>query len=143
MYVICEPVAKAFGVPLHPSAGDGEGAYMKSTGESMKRQVVVVVGLISLQAVTVAQRDPSGNSVRVALVKMPYVGERNTAERSGGPDYLEQGGIQALLEGRGCRTRPTSTVALTADEQKAYGEWNRLGLANGDLATIVADAPTI
>jgi hypothetical protein len=36
MYVICEPVAKAFGVPLHPSAGkyDGEGAYMKSTGEN-------------------------------------------------------------------------------------------------------------
>jgi arginase len=106
----------------------------------VKRQVVVVVGLISLQAVTVAQRDRGGNSVRVALIKMPYVGERNTAERSGGPDYLEQGGIQALLEGRGCRTRPTSTVALTADEQKAYGEWNRLGLANGDLATIVADA---
>ena len=44
----------------------------------------------------------SGNSVKVALVKMPYIGERNAAERSGGPDYLEQGGIQKLLAGRGC-----------------------------------------
>ena len=80
----------------------------------------------------------SGNSVKVALVKMPYIGERNAAERSGGPDYLEQGGIQKLLDGRGCQTRPVSTVALNAEEQRAYGEWNRLGLANAELAKIIA-----
>jgi len=80
----------------------------------------------------------SGSRVRVALVKMPYVGERNTAERSGGPEYLEQGGLQGLLDGAGCQTKPPSTVALTADEQKAYGEWNRLSLANGALARLIA-----
>ena len=74
----------------------------------------------------------------VALIKMPYVGERNTAERSGGPDYLEQGGLEKLLQTRGCQTRPVSTVVLSPDEQKAYGEWNRLSLANGDLGKIVA-----
>ena len=83
----------------------------------------------------------SGNSVKVALVKMPYIGERNAAERSGGPDYLEQGGIQKLLAGRGCETRPVSTVALNAEEQRAYGEWNRLGLANAELAKIIAGMP--
>jgi len=79
-------------------------------------------------------------TLRVALIKMPYVGERNTAERSGGPDYLEQGGLQRLLEEHSCRLQPTATVGLSADEQKAYGEWNRLALANGNLATLVAGA---
>jgi arginase len=74
---------------------------------------------------------------RVALIKMPYVGERNVPELSGGPDYLEQGGIQKLLEERNSKTKPISNVALTADEEKAYGSWNRLALANGDLAKLV------
>ena len=91
--------------------------------------------LLSLAAAACAQDKP----VRVTLIKMPYVGERNTAERSGGPDYLEQGGIHKLLEGAGCPTQAASMVALTADEQKAYGEWNRLALANGNLARLVAE----
>lgn len=77
--------------------------------------------------------------LKVALVKMPYVGERNTAEKSGGPDYVESGGLQKQIEGLGCKTKPISTVALTAEEQNAYGEWNRFALANGDLAKIVAE----
>jgi arginase len=76
--------------------------------------------------------------MRVAVIKMPYVGERNVPELSGGPDYLEQGGIQKLLEERSCQTKAISTVVLTADEEKAYGSWNRLALANGDLAKVVA-----
>ena len=74
----------------------------------------------------------------VSLVKMPYRGERNLADLSDSPDYLEKGGLQSVLEKRGWRVEPISTVALAADEQKAYGEWNRLGLANGHLAQIVA-----
>jgi len=76
--------------------------------------------------------------LKVALVKMPYVGERNVPETAGGPDYVEAGGIQKQIDGLGCRTKPVSTVALTADEHKSYGEWNRYALANGDLAKIVA-----
>jgi arginase len=76
--------------------------------------------------------------MRVAVIKMPYVGERNVPELSGGPDYLEQGGIQKLLEERSCQSKAISTVVLTADEEKAYGSWNRLALANGDLAKVVA-----
>ncbi len=100
---------------------------------------LLLVLLIALPAVALAQ-GAKGNSVRVVLIKMPYVGERNTAERSGGPDYLEQGGIRSVLEERGCQTRPASTVVLSAGEQKAYGEWNRLSLANGELGKLVAGA---
>jgi arginase len=97
----------------------------------MKTSTAVLVGLVSLQGVFA--------QTRVALIKMPYVGERNVPELSGGPDYLEQGGIRKLLEERSCRTKPISTIALTADEEKAYGAWNRLALANGDLAKLVAE----
>jgi arginase len=101
---------------------------------------LLLVSLMSAQAVSFAQsHDGSRSPVRVALIKMPYVGERNVPELSGGPDYLEQGGIQKLLEERGSPTRPVSTVALTADEEKTYGTWNHLALANGDLAKLVAD----
>jgi arginase len=83
----------------------------------------------------------SGNSnpVRVALIKMPYVGERNVAELSGGPDYLEQGGIQKLLDEQHFQTKSVLRAILSADEEKAYGSWNRLALANGDLAKLVAE----
>jgi arginase len=90
----------------------------------------LLAGLVSLEG-AFAQ-------MRVAIIKMPYVGERNVPERSGGPDYLEQGGVQKLLEERSCQTKPVAVVALTADEEKAYGSWNRLALANGDLAKQVA-----
>jgi arginase len=76
--------------------------------------------------------------IPVSLIKMPYRGERNLPDLSDSPDYLEQGGIGQVLETRGCRLKPTSTVVLSPEEQKAYGEWNRLGLANGQLAKIVA-----
>lgn len=90
----------------------------------------LIAGIVGLQG-AFAQ-------ARVALIKMPYVGERNVPELSGGPDYLEQGGIQKVLEERSCQTKPVSTVALTTDEEKAYGAWNRLALSNGDLAKLVA-----
>jgi arginase len=98
--------------------------------------------LAGLSCAANALGQTSGNAahnVRVALVKMPYRGERNVPELSHGPDYLEAGGIQKLLEQRGYRTEAISTVALAPDEQKAYGEWNRLALANGDLGKLVAE----
>ncbi len=99
------------------------------------RHALVLLGLIGPAAVALAQEAAAGTSV--ALVKMPYRGERNLPDLSDGPDELERGGLHALLEGRGLRLKPTSTVALTPEEQRAYGEWNRLGLANGHLAQIV------
>src|SRR5438477_9110730 len=107
----------------------------------MKRcMTLLLAGLLLLTAVSFAQnRDGSANPVRVALVKMPYVGERNVPDTSRGPDYLEQGGIQKLLEAQGVQTQPVSTTALTADEEKAYGSWNKLALASGDLAKLISE----
>ena len=79
-------------------------------------------------------------TIRVAPVKMPYSGARNVPELSGGPDYLEDGGLLARLESLGTTLRPIPTVALDAEEEKEYGEWHRLGLANAHLGDYVAEA---
>jgi len=102
--------------------------------------MLLVVGLVPLLTFSFAQNTvKNGNPVLVALVKMPYVGERNVPELSGGPDYLEQGGLRKLLEDQGFQTKLASPVALSSDEEKAYGSWNRLALAEGQLAKVVAD----
>src|SRR2546428_4909545 len=107
----------------------------------MKRcMTLLTFSLLLLLALSFAQtKDSHGNPVRVALVKMPYVGERNVPDTSRGPDYLEQGGIQKLLEDQRVQTKPASTTALTTDEEKAYGSWNKLALASGDLAKLVSE----
>jgi len=106
----------------------------------MKRWIAVLASLALLPFTSFAQaRDSSPHSVRVALLSMPYVGERNVPELSGGPDYLEQGGLLKLLEDHGFSAKQVPTAKLTPEEDKAYGAWNRLALANGDLAKLVAD----
>jgi arginase len=93
----------------------------------------VAAATIAIPAARAADAGPT-----VSLVKMPYRGERNLPDLSDSPDYLEAGGLGKLVEQQGCRLRPVATVALSPEEKKAYGEWNRLGLANGQLARIVA-----
>ena len=75
---------------------------------------------------------------KVALVKMPYSGARNVPELSPGPDYLEQGGIVEFLQGMDVGVKPIQTIRLTREDEAEYGEWHRLGLANGHLADVVA-----
>jgi arginase len=54
------------------------------------------------------------------------------------PDYLESGDIGRRL-GRLCATvKRVDEVKLTSDQQREYGEWHRMGMANGHLAEIVA-----
>jgi arginase len=100
---------------------------------------LLLVTLMSAQGASAQGHKDDGTNVRVALVKMPYVGERNVPELSSGPDYLEQGGIQKLLEAQGVQTKLAAPVTLSAEEEKAYGSWNRLALAEGQLAKVVAD----
>jgi len=101
---------------------------------------LLLAGLMPIVAVSFAQtRSSNGDSVRVALIKMPYVGERNVPDTSRGPDYVEEGGIRKLLEVQGVQLKPALTVALTAEEEKTYGSWNHLALASGDMAKLVSE----
>jgi arginase len=98
-----------------------------------------LAALCATEAAAQKYLDAEGK-VRVALVKMPFSGERNVPEYSGGPDYLEQGGLLPLLESLGARLKPsTPTVKLSAEEEDDYGTWNRLALANRHLGNYVAE----
>jgi arginase len=101
--------------------------------------VLPLVVLLSALGTFAQSSGTAAHSVRVALVKMPYVGERNVPDTSRGPDYLEEGGIRKLLEQHGVQVRSTDTVALTAEEEKSYGSWNHLALASGDMSKVVSE----
>jgi arginase len=108
----------------------------------MKRLMTLlpkVLALILVLSAALRGQTGNGNPVRVALIKMPYVGERNVPDVSRGPEYLEQGGIEKVLEDHGVQAERVLTVALTPEEEKTYGSWNHLALASGDLAKIVSD----
>ncbi len=105
----------------------------------MKPHRLIVFIILLLPSLAFAQRYvDSDGKIRVALVNMPYHGGRNVAELSEGPAYLENGGIKEKLQQMGCLLKPTETARLTAEEEKDYGVWHRLGLANGHLAKMVA-----
>ena len=105
----------------------------------MRRTILIVLLCAALPFPLAAQRYASDDGeLRVALVKMPYSGARNVAELSGGPTYLETGGIQQTLSRGGVALKPIPTIALTAEEEPQYGERRRLGMANTHLADIVA-----
>ena len=98
--------------------------------------VVMVTGVWPALCALEALMNPQ-DRVTVAVVKMPYVGERNVPELSSAPDRLVAGGLVTSLEQLGARLKPVATVHLAKDEESAYGAWHRLALANGHLADMV------
>jgi arginase len=78
--------------------------------------------------------------VKVALVKNSYSGSREEAEHSPGPDALERGGLTEVLVKMSCDVAPPRDARLSAEQEKEYGAWNRMGLANGHLSRIVTDS---
>ena len=71
--------------------------------------------------------------LRVALAQQPFAPNGV----SQGPKRMATGGIQQYLAARGAAVR-VDEAALTAEEDKEYGGWKRLGYALGHFADIVA-----
>jgi arginase len=104
----------------------------------MKMILLFLAVAISSCAV-LAPAQATGKSIRVALVQNSYSGSREEAEISPGPDALGRGGLVEILAGKGCDMAPTRAVRLTPQEDKQYGAWNRMGLANRHLAGMVSE----
>ena len=71
--------------------------------------------------------------VRVALTMQPF----SPNGISKGPATMAAGGIQKILADLGADVR-VHEAKLTADEDREYGGWKRLGLALGHFADLVA-----
>lgn len=78
--------------------------------------------------------------VKVDVIKNPYGGSRNTPELSTNPDYIHAAGLERLIgEWGGELIRPVQDIRLNEDQERQYGEWNRMALANANFAGVVRD----
>lgn len=78
--------------------------------------------------------------VKVDVIKNPYGGSRNTPELSTNPDYIHAAGLERLIgEWGGALIRPVQDVRLNAEQERQYGEWNRMALANSNFADLVRE----
>lgn len=95
--------------------------------------VATVLTLLALPAPLRAQRytGPDGK-LRVLLAQQPFLPNGT----SPGPRRMATGGIQAFLAREGAHVR-VEEAGLTAEEDKEYGGWKRLGMALGHFADIV------
>jgi arginase len=96
----------------------------------------VVIGCAFWSAPTAGQSanrylDQAGN-VRVALSKQPL----SPNGPSKGPTTMAEGGIQKILREMGAVVN-VHEAELTAEQQKEYGGWKKLGMSLGHFADIV------
>jgi len=93
---------------------------------------------IILTAITFAAN--AAAPVKVDVIKNPYGGSRNTPELSTNPDYIHAAGLERLIgEWGGELIRPVQDIRLSAEQERAYGEWNRMALANSNFAKVVRE----
>ncbi len=113
----------------------------RSEGDKTMKQLGewIIILLVILPIFCFAhQPTEDQKQLKVCLVLNPISGSRSGPERSEGPGILAEGGIKKILKREGCQISEDIEVLLSPEDQKQYGEWNRLGLANGHLATTVS-----
>lgn len=96
--------------------------------------------LAALMAITIAPAAMAADTIKVDVIKNPYGGSRNTPELSTNPDYIHAGGLERLIDDWGGELiRPVQDIRLRPDQEKNYGEWNRMAIANANFADVVRE----
>jgi len=79
-------------------------------------------------------------AIKVDVIKNPYSGARNSPELSTNPDYIHAAGLERLIADWGGELiRPIQDIRLNAEQERQYGEWNRMALANANFADVVRE----
>ena len=79
-------------------------------------------------------------AVKVDVIKNPYGGQRNTPELSTNPDYIHAAGLERLIgEWGGELIRPIQDIRLNEAQERQYGEWHRMAMANANFADVVRE----
>ena len=100
----------------------------------MTRRLLGLLPALLLQAAVAVAAQP----VPVAVVVNPFNGDRAGPETDGDARAMLEGGLAGAVATAGGRIVRTDEVALTADDERQYGRWNRFGLASGHLADLAA-----
>lgn len=93
----------------------------------MKTQIILMMLFMMPFLILQVQASEQGK-IKVAIVK-------NDSE---GPRAMAEGGLMTMLKKLGCEIRNIDTVALTEEEKKQYGDWNRDALESGHIGRLVA-----
>lgn len=100
----------------------------------------VTIACLSICAILLSAAAVAANAVKVDVIKNPYGGSRNVAELSINPDYIHAAGLEGLIaEWGGELIRPIQDVRLTEEQEKNYGSWNRMAIANANFADVVRE----
>lgn len=75
--------------------------------------------------------------MEITLITLPHNAQGRGKGGAAGPDALVQSGLAAELAAQGHQVRHLA-VELSSQEEQSYGGWQRVGLANGHLAALVA-----
>ncbi|MGI9263131.1 MAG: arginase family protein [Woeseiaceae bacterium] len=103
----------------------------------MYKKVLLLAGVL---VITLPLTTNAADTVKVDVIKNPYGGSRNTPELSTNPDYIHAGGLERLIgEWGGELIRPVQDVRLRPEQEKNYGEWNRMAIANANFADVVRE----
>jgi len=82
----------------------------------------------------------AAETIKVDVIKNPYSGARNSPELSTNPDYIHAAGLERLIgEWGGELIRPVQDIRLKPEQERQYGEWNRMALANANFADVVRE----
>lgn len=99
--------------------------------------------LLLVAALCVTISTGANAAVKVDVIKNPYGGQRNVPELSTNPDYIHASGLeQRIAEWGGALVRPIQDIRLDAGQERHYGEWNRMALANANFAAKVREGLT-
>jgi arginase len=77
--------------------------------------------------------------MKFALITFRYSVDTHIGATAG-PDALLDAGLAKMLRNEGHEIQGPVHTELSADEEMAYGAWNRIGLANARLAPLVSQA---
>lgn len=96
--------------------------------------------LATVAAALLPLTSAAADRIKVDVIKNPYGGSRNVPELSTNPDYIHAAGLERLIgEWGGELIRPIQDVRLKPEQERQYGEWNRMALANANFAEIVRE----
>ena len=96
--------------------------------------------LLVALAICLPLTEATADGVKVDVIKNPYGGSRNVPELSTNPDYIHAAGLERLIgEWGGELIRPVQDIRLKPEQERQYGEWNRMALANSNFADVVRE----
>lgn len=96
--------------------------------------------VLAAAALIAATAGVAAETVPVDVIKQPYSGSRNVPEISMNPDYIHAAGLERLIADWGGELRrPVQGIRLSGEQDRQYGAWNRLALANANFAAAVRE----